>query len=349
VTVRCARTSLLALALSVTWTGLASSQPAPQKPADAPPKAAAGGTAPDATAAPPDPNAPPAPTPGKPEPPKPEPPDTGLLPKTVEPRPASKTRFVADPISDGAVLTFAIGFGALSELIIGTEELTPQQPTSKDRLLSIDRPAVNAKPNKFGATVSNYGLFGAVAFAVIDPVLTGFRDSSSAGLVDFWIYAETVSITWASTNLAKIAVRRPRPSAYQQQELLTKQYEGTGKDPPSITDTNSALSFYSGHAAIVASVASTATYLAFARGKGKARPWITLGVGVTATGVTMWGRMASGKHFPTDVLAGAMAGTGIGLLVPHIHREEAAKQRPVWIGLAPAPGATAGLSVIGGF
>ena len=46
-------------------------------------------------------------------------------------------------------------------------------------------------------------------------------------------------------------------------------------------------------------------------------------------------RVRAGAHFPTDVLGGAMAGAGDGLLVPHLHREDTVKQRAVWVGYTP--------------
>jgi membrane-associated phospholipid phosphatase len=258
-------------------------------------------------------------------------------PMPAEP-PAPKVRFIADPVSDGAILSVALGFGGLSELIIGTGEITPQQPVDKARLLSIDRGAVTASPSPAWTTVSNIGLFTASAFALLDPVMTGFRENPEAGIVDAFIYSETLAVNWATTNLAKISVRRPRPRAYQQQEELRAQAEANGvpeDQVPNISETDSSLSFFSGHAAFVASVSTTATYLAFARSPKSIRPWLTLFLGATLTAVVAHGRVEAGAHFPTDVMAGAMAGVGIGLLVPHLHREESLKQRPVWLGLAP--------------
>jgi membrane-associated phospholipid phosphatase len=253
--------------------------------------------------------------------------------------PPQRLRFVADPITDGAILSFAAGTAILSEAILGTGEIQPQQPLPSDNLLAIDRVAVDQTPVPAWGTVSNVGLFAAIGYAVIDPVATGYRDSSSAGLVDAVIYGETITITWSLTNLAKIAFRRPRPNAVR---------EADRNPEVEISSTDSALSFYSGHASITSSISATATYLAFARSPGTARPWITLGVGTLATTLVGIGRVRSGKHFPTDVIAGTMAGAGIGVLVPHLHRSEDVRRRPIWIGMSQTPAGTT-LGVAGAF
>jgi membrane-associated phospholipid phosphatase len=270
-----------------------------------------------------------------------------LLPKPrPEEQPPTRIRFVAEPVSDGAILSLSLGTAALSEAILGTGEIVPQQPQSVDRLLGIDRGTVTDNPEPGWATASNVGIFGAVAFAVVDPVLSGFRHGPDAAVADAFIYGESIAVTWSVTNLAKIAFRRPRPEAYREQQRLYDQYGE--ENAPAITDTNSALSFFSGHASITAAIASTATYLAFARSPRSPRPWITLGVGTLTTALVSAGRVRGGKHFPTDVIAGAMAGVGVGILVPHLHRSDDAKQRPVWVGVAPSAGG-AGLSVGGMF
>jgi undecaprenyl-diphosphatase len=253
----------------------------------------------------------------------------GLSPEPALPPPA-KLRFVADPVSDGAVLSFAFGTAVLSEAIMSTGEITPQQPNLRANFLSIDREAQELAPDSNWKAVSNVGLFGAIGFALADPVLSAFRDGTQAGIVDAIIYGETVAITWSLTNLTKISFRRPRPSAYKDAQRRVD----AGQDP-SITQTNSALSFFSGHAAITASITTTAAYLAFSRAPGTPRPWITLAVGGVATGLVSYGRVRAGNHFPTDVIAGAMAGAGIGVLVPHLHRSDELKRRPVWIGFIP--------------
>ncbi|MCA9597168.1 MAG: phosphatase PAP2 family protein [Myxococcales bacterium] len=259
--------------------------------------------------------------------------DKPLKPKTLEPPPEGRARFIADPLLDGGILSISGGFALLLNQIISTEELTPQQPGPTDRLLSIDRGVVHQEPSATARTISNVGLYSSVAYAVGDSVYTGVADGAEAGWVDLIMYAETAAVTGAVTNLAKLAVRRPRPSAYRERDEIVAQ----GGTAPEVTSTNSALSFFSGHASMTAALSSTATYLAFVR-SGPTRGYLTLAGGTAVTTVVCWGRVRGGVHFPTDVIAGAMAGIGIGVIVPHLHREAQLKQRPVWVGVLPTEG-----------
>jgi membrane-associated phospholipid phosphatase len=267
----------------------------------------------------------------------------GVSPKprqSVVPRPEvpppRRSRYIADPFSDGAVLSVSLGMAVLSELILSTGEISPQQPLQTTKLLSIDHASLTARPIAAWGTVSGIGLYASLAYAALDPVLSGYRNGVESGIVDGFIYAESISVTWAATNLAKIAFRRPRPSAYQEQ--ARREAAGGTTTPEDLSATNSAMSFFSGHASTVASVSGAATYLAFSRSTSPLRPWLTLGIGAATTTLVAIGRVKAGEHFPTDVIAGAMVGAGIGVLVPHLHREEPAKQRSVWIGLGPQPG-----------
>lgn len=263
------------------------------------------------------------------------------------PMPSGKIVFVADPVTDGAILSISIGFAALLDMIIGTRELKPQVPGPPDDLLSFDRAVIDNKPSTAWRRVSNVGLGLAGAYAVGDSIYTGLAVGGEAGFVDFIIYGESAAITWALTDLAKLAVRRPRPSAYQLRKQLEAQNPSAADDPDQYKDTNAALSFFSGHASITAALCSTATYLAFAREDTPTRGIVTAGGGLVLTTAVAVGRVKGGAHFPTDVIAGAMAGIGVGALVPHLHRAEESK--PVWVGLAPQSDGSVGLSLNGLF
>ena len=263
-----------------------------------------------------------------------------LAPQTQLP-PAAKAQFSADPIADGAVLSLALGVGGMSEAILSTGEITPQKPNANAKFLGIDQASIGKRPIAGWGTVSNVGLVSAFVFAALDPIYTGARENPQAGLVDAVIYGETLSTIWALTNVTKIAFRRPRPSAYADQARLDAQCAGQNPATcvtPTLDQTDSALSFFSGHAATTAAVFATGTYLAFARSPGTIRPWIVLAAGATITTLVDVGRVQAGKHFPTDVLAGSLAGFGVGIIVPHLHSADSSQRRPMWVGFEPHAG-----------
>ena len=283
--------------------------------------------------------------------PKVEPPDDPARTQTLTPAPAQAAKpasppFAVDPVADGAI-TLGVGtFAFVLNAIDSTGEVRPQQISStftSSQLLWIDRSAIHQTPSSLAGTLSSVGLGVAIGFSVLDTAYTGIKGASlQAGLTDALIYLETFATTWGLTNLAKIAVRRPRPIAYIDRA-------NHANDPSySNADLDSSLSFFSGHASFVSAAVSTATYLAFVRSPHSLRPWLTLGLGAALTGFVSWARVRAAAHFPTDVIAGSIAGAGVGVLVPHLHRTTAVEERRIWIGAAPAPSTPAGRRAEGG-
>lgn len=240
--------------------------------------------------------------------------------------------FTVDPVSDIVLTSAGGGLSILLSLILQTGEIRPSplQPGDQNKLLGIDSIAVTQTLDPHAASFSNAGLYTAVGFAVLDPFLSAYRDGWDAGVVDLVMYAETISLTESLTDITKIAVRRPRPLDYIQCQHASAL---TG----SCSSTDLELSFFSGHSATVAAITGTASYLAFTRSPRSPRPWITLGLGTALTTFVAYERVRSGEHFPTDVIAGALAGASVGVLVPHLHRHSS-ESPPVWIGLSPLRG-----------
>lgn len=242
--------------------------------------------------------------------------------------------FTIDPVVDGVLTAGGLSFSILLTRILGTGEIRPQAPGSSDRLWSFDRVAVTQTidPNADGR--SNWGLYGAYAYAIIDPILSGARDGGRALVVDAIMYTEAIAITQAFTGATKIGVRRPRPIDY------VRCPEGNASSSQCM-DTDLQLSFFSGHASTTGAIVGVASYLAFVRsGPRSARPWITLGVGVLTTAFVSYERVRSGEHFPSDVIMGSLAGAAVGVLVPHFHRlphyhERELEAPPLLIGYAP--------------
>jgi undecaprenyl-diphosphatase len=250
--------------------------------------------------------------------------------------------FTVDPVADGVAIGASAGFSTFLGLILSTGEIRPQAitPGAQNQLLAIDRLAVTQRLDPNAAIYSDIGLGVAIGYAVLDTGLSGWRDGWDALLIDGLLYAESGAITQVLTDVTKIAVRRPRPIDYI--------HCSNGTSPSGCASTDLELSFWSGHAAGVAAVSSTATYLAFVRSPHTPRPWITLIAGTLLTGFVSYERVRAGAHFPTDVIVGAMAGASVGVIVPHVHRhpQEAPK---VWLGLAPASNGRGGNLTLQGF
>lgn len=123
---------------------------------------------------------------------------------------------------------------------------------------------------------------------------------------------EVLSVNLAVTNLVKLAVRRPRPYSYDADSPVG--------DP---TLDEARLSFFSGHTSTAFALASAYAYLfqlRHPRSRWVAPVWV---LGMSLASVTAVARVEAGKHFWTDVIVGAVAGTSVGLLVPALHRNTA--------------------------
>ena len=119
------------------------------------------------------------------------------------------------------------------------------------------------------------------------------------------VLANSVSWTSASTAWLKVLVRRKRPVLY------------TSGAAAAAADLNNQQSFPSGHTSVAFAVATS--YLILANREHlphRARNAAFLFGGAAGIGVL---RVVGGNHFPTDVLGGAILGSGIGWLVALVH------------------------------
>jgi membrane-associated phospholipid phosphatase len=81
----------------------------------------------------------------------------------------------------------------------------------------------------------------------------------------------------------------------------------------------SGLSFFSGHTATVFGAVVSTFVTVHRLHRDDFWPYYVLIGGVAIASFEGYTRMASGSHFPTDVIAGAAAGTVIGILIPAMH------------------------------
>jgi membrane-associated phospholipid phosphatase len=120
------------------------------------------------------------------------------------------------------------------------------------------------------------------------------------------IQGESMALSFTLDEVVKYAVARPRPYAYATSSESIGDYT----------------SFWSGHAASSFDAVVTASYLLHESYPRAWWPWVVLGGGLAASTAVASLRVAAGKHFPSDVVVGALAGSGVGVLVPWVHRRK---------------------------
>lgn len=152
---------------------------------------------------------------------------------------------------------------------------------------------------------------GLITTAVLAPlVLEASRGFDEAAGRRTLLYGETLATSLFVNSIVKYTVQRPRPYVYHSAPKV-KAWAGNQSDAQ--------VSFYSGHASMSFS-AATAGSILFSLSSdstgAKAAVWGTELALASATSVM---RVRAGKHFTSDVLVGALAGTAIGVVVPALH------------------------------
>ena len=124
------------------------------------------------------------------------------------------------------------------------------------------------------------------------------------------VLAQSFSATFFATQIIKVATQRARPFTYS-----STLKEGA----PSRSSRDARMSFPSGHTSMAFAGLVTTAALRTSHGPMiEKATWY--GCAMALGGLTGALRIAAGKHYWTDVAAGAVLGTGIGLLVPWLHQ-----------------------------
>ncbi len=115
------------------------------------------------------------------------------------------------------------------------------------------------------------------------------------------------------TYLTKATVGRKRPYLYNT-DLSVKERQSPGGD--------AYLSFYSGHTAAAFTAATFLSKVITDIHGDSIWTKLLWGSSLTLAAMTGYARVKAGKHYPTDVIAGAIAGFAIGYLVPSLHKKK---------------------------
>ncbi len=167
------------------------------------------------------------------------------------------------------------------------------------------------RPNHV-ANIGNVAIFALpVALGAAITFSAWQEGGGEQAVTDLLLVAETVAISGLVAQTIKYAVGRKRPFVAELPTL--------GKKTREYADNN--LSFYSQHTNLAFCLVFSFGTIAHIR-KYQAEPWIW-GLGLPAASLIGYSRIASQKHYLTDVLVGAGMGAFSGWLVPWLHSHQA--------------------------
>ncbi len=123
---------------------------------------------------------------------------------------------------------------------------------------------------------------------------------SRAFAEDLVVYSQALAANFALHHLVRDLVSRPRPEVVAGAERGQEGFR----------------SFYSGHTSTAFTALTASAYTLHLRAHAGAWPWIAATVLGASVGLE---RVLAGKHFVTDVVAGAAVGTAFGIGIPRLH------------------------------
>jgi membrane-associated phospholipid phosphatase len=209
--------------------------------------------------------------------------------------------FNVSPIKEGGLFAATVGI-ALCGYVVGPRYIKRDYLRCDSSTINrFDRGAVRWHSRVLGPL--SYAI-GAAAF--ITPVIVSIRDRGFGRKLaeDLWVYAETFAVSTALNIVTKTLVQRPIPGLY------------TGLYPELEKKASGYRSFYSGHTAQITGALVASAIMSHLRGQKRVWPWALAAIGTAAISVA---RVGAGRHFYSDVAAGALAGGMVGSLVPLLH------------------------------
>ena len=180
----------------------------------------------------------------------------------------------------------------------GSAPCAPCDPAS---LWSVDRVAVHL-PDATADRASTLLLFGVGGAAALGTI---WGEPRARAVTDGVVFTDAIAWAAAADEWLKVAVHRSRPILY------------TSEAPAAANIRDNRESFPSGHAELAFAAATAYTVIARRRHAPHAtRNAILLYAGAAVLSAL---RVTAGRHFPSDVLAGALLGSAVSWTVATVH------------------------------
>ncbi len=214
------------------------------------------------------------------------------------PRPAQPV-YQVNARTDGAILAGSALTIAVPALL-ASRIIRQRCPCDPKEVNSFDRGAIGNHSDLADYTSTVTVGLTLLGPPVLDWALLGRGEALTSDLV---VFGETILVNGALVQVVKYTAQRPLPRTY-------------AGDPALVHSPGGYRSFYSGHTSTAMAALTAAAYTARRRYGEQGWPWLVVAVVGASVAVE---RVAAGRHFPTDVIVGAAAGTAVGLAVPWLH------------------------------
>jgi membrane-associated phospholipid phosphatase len=246
---------------------------------------------------------------------------------------------------DIPLMTTTIAFGLFSQHRFRTLEPVDLNQLNKQDVPIYDRWAISLYSPTAG-TLSDILLIGALA-----PLYLGWQYSQEQQepklfWLDVLMYSETLLLSSSLNLWVRSLGSKPRPLVYNTSAPLAERQKPEASS-----------SFYSGHTSgAFATAVFTSTLFMERYPRSPWIPWVWGGsLSVASTVGTL--RVLAGKHYPSDILVGALVGSLFGYGIPWLHKVSNKSPRYSLLPILPTPsffqnqegqnGATHGFGLLG--
>lgn len=147
---------------------------------------------------------------------------------------------------------------------------------------------------------------GAGLLAVSSATLLVADEGFLPALNDAVVIAQAALLANSAPSLLTVATERPRPFLY-----------GDKAPADARTDADTGMSFISSHTSMSFALVTSTFMAVHRRHPGVSHGVLAVGLPIATTVATA--RVLAGRHFMTDVIAGALVGSAMGILVPALH------------------------------
>ncbi|MDX5418160.1 MAG: phosphatase PAP2 family protein [Hymenobacteraceae bacterium] len=218
--------------------------------------------------------------------------------------------YKVDWLRDGAITAGGIGATVIgSTIILNKERLTEADLANlnEDDVNRFDR-FLAGKYSKRAEQDSDYPFYGSFVsplLLLLDP------DVRQNAPQVYLLYGQAMSIAGGLYALTAGLTNRKRPSVYAEDAPLDVRLHKYATN-----------SFYAGHTAATASATFFVAKVFHDFNPDSPARYIIWAAAAAVPATVGYLRMRAGKHFLTDNIIGYAIGTGIGILVPELHKRE---------------------------